>query len=168
MLLDPPWVAAHLPQLTGGLIPRSVHSYLAGVEKWLVPTILRAGLGLALGLAARLAEVLRRREIQLDAARPPTARPPPSGSLTGWSVPACRFPVHQKGGNSAKKCSKKFAPQERFTSSPNNSAPGVKNRPGIGFGDTAKCGKVASTIRITNFHILVRYKHAADSFIKFS
>ena len=127
MLLDPPWVAAHLPQLTGGLIPRSVHSYLAGVEKWLVPTILRAGLGLALGLAARLAEVLRRREIQLDAARPPTARPPPSGSLTGWSVPACRFPVHQKGGNSAKKCSKKFAPQERFTSSPNNSAPGARS-----------------------------------------
>ena len=57
-LLDPPWASAHLAQLAVGLIPSSIQAYLPGSD-WMLPTILN---DFAMGLAARLAEVLRRRE----------------------------------------------------------------------------------------------------------
>ena len=78
VLLHPSWVATHLARLTVGLIPNSIHSNFPG-DDWLSPSILK---DFAMGLAARLAEVLRRREVLLAAAEPP------SSALPGPSAPS--------------------------------------------------------------------------------
>ena len=75
-------MSAHIAQLAVGLLPSSVHSYLSASE-WLVPTILK---DFSMGLASRLAEVLRRREALLDAARLSASEP--SGSSVAPSANA--------------------------------------------------------------------------------
>ena len=74
------WASAHLLQLAAGLIPRSLYSHFAAVSSWLVPVLLR---DLQQGMMSRLAEVLRRREVLMAAANPPSAAPSPARVLPG-------------------------------------------------------------------------------------
>ena len=64
VLLHNSWVATHLSRLAVGLIPNSIQSNFPG-DDWLAPSILK---DFAVGLAARLAEVLLGREVLLAAA----------------------------------------------------------------------------------------------------
>ena len=84
--LDPPWASAHLAQLAVGLIPSSIQAYLPSSD-WILPIILN---DFAMGLAARLAEVLRRRESLLATADPPTSACASSAAPCASSVAAPR------------------------------------------------------------------------------
>ena len=73
--LSPPWLQTHLLQVAAGLIPSSLTDFLPPDVEWLAPKVLQ---DFHLGMAERLAEVLRRRETVVGTAASSTSGASPS------------------------------------------------------------------------------------------